>query len=107
MVPPIYNWRSENTKRFIAEKKFSFVAVESDWPDCYNVNRFVKGMPGSGESAYDVLYSFNRWPTWMWANREVVDLVEWLREHNKNFLKSKKWASMIWMSIVYGSQWRL
>lgn len=85
-----YNWRSEITKRLITEKKFSFVGVESDWPDCYNVNRFVKGMPGSGESAYDVLYSFNRWPTWMWANREVVDLVEWLREHNKKLSEEQK-----------------
>ena len=31
----------------------------------------------------EVLHAFERWPTWMWANREVVDLVEWLREHNR------------------------
>ncbi|WP_437980205.1 erythromycin esterase family protein [Sorangium sp. So ce117] len=26
--------------------------------------------------------AFDRWPTWMWANEEVADLVEWLRRHN-------------------------
>ncbi len=55
-----YNWCSEISKRLIREKGFSFIAVEGDWPDCYKVNRYVKGMLDSGGSAYDVLYSFNR-----------------------------------------------
>jgi erythromycin esterase-like protein len=77
-----YKWRSEITKRLINEKGFSFIAVEGDWPDCYKVNRYIKGFPGSGKNAYDVLYSFNRWPTWMWANKEMVELVEWLKLYN-------------------------
>ena len=41
-------------------------------------------MENSGSSsAYEVLHAFNRWPTWMWANREMVDLTEWLKSHNK------------------------
>src|SRR5205823_1834945 len=71
-----YSWRTEITKRLISEQKFSFVAVEGDWPDCYNVNRYVKGMSKSegndsssssnksSSSAYDVLFAFNRWPIW-------------------------------------------
>jgi erythromycin esterase len=96
-----YNWRIEITKRLIAEKKFSFIAVEGDWPACYNVNRYVKGISAttgseeadkssSNDSAYDVLYSFNRWPTWMWANREIVELVEWLRKHNEQLPDEEK-----------------
>jgi erythromycin esterase len=85
-----YSWRSEITKRLIKECGFSFIAVEGDWPDCYKVNHYIKGMSGSSKSAYDVLYSFNRWPTWMWANREIVDLVEWLREYNKNLSEEKR-----------------
>ena len=77
-----YTWRTEISKRLIAEKGFSFIAVEGDWPDCYQVNRYVKALPDSGGSAEEVLHAFARWPTWMWANREVVDLVEWLRSHN-------------------------
>jgi erythromycin esterase len=41
-----YTWRAEITKRLITEKGFSFIAVEGDWPDCYRVNRYVKGMQG-------------------------------------------------------------
>jgi erythromycin esterase-like protein len=85
-----YTWRAEISKRLIQEKGFSFVAVEGDWPDCYRVNRYVKGAPGSGESAYEVLYAFDRWPTWMWANREIVDWVEWLRDYNERKPEEKK-----------------
>jgi erythromycin esterase-like protein len=77
-----YTWRAELSKRLIREKGFFFIAVEGDWPDCYRVNRYVKGYPESGSSAEEVLHAFERWPTWMWANREIVDLTEWLRRYN-------------------------
>ena len=77
-----YTWRAALSQRLIQEKGFSFIAVEGDWPDCYRVNRYVKGYPESGPDAREVLHAFERWPTWMWANEEVVDLAEWLRRHN-------------------------
>jgi erythromycin esterase len=78
-----YTWRAEISKRLIEEQGFSFIAVEGDWPDCYRVNRFVKGVRDAGRDATEVLHAFERWPTWMWANREVVELTEWMREHNR------------------------
>ena len=54
-----------------------------DWPDCYQVNRYVKSLHDSAENATDVLHAFERWPTWMWANREVVELAEWLHARNR------------------------
>ena len=67
-----YTWRAEISRRLIIEKGFSFIAVEGDWPDCERVNRYVKGRDDAGESAREVLHAFGRWPTWMWANHEVV-----------------------------------
>jgi erythromycin esterase-like protein len=78
-----YTWRATLSERLIREKGFSFIAVEGDWPDCYQVNRYVKSYLDAGSSARDVLHAFERWPTWMWANREVVELAEWLHEHNR------------------------
>jgi erythromycin esterase len=78
-----YTWRAEISRRLIEERGFSFIAVEGDWPDCYQVNRYVKGMPNAGENARSVLHAFERWPTWMWANREVVQLAEWLCGFNR------------------------
>ena len=84
-----YMWRAEITKRLVSEKGFSFIAVEGDWPDCYRVNRYAKGMGNSGSSAYEVLHAFSRWPTWMWANKEIVDLIEWLKSHNNKVIEKE------------------
>ena len=85
-----YTWRTEISRRLITEKGFSFIAVEGDWPDCYRVNRYVKGLSEAGESAREVLHTFERWPTWMWANEEIVALTEWLRGHNESLPEEEK-----------------
>jgi len=84
-----YALRMKISKRLIEKKGFSFIAVEGDWPDCYKLNQYVKNHPDSGNSALDVLHSFNRWPTWMWANWETVALTEWLRTYNERRDKVK------------------
>ncbi|RIJ42800.1 erythromycin esterase family protein [Pontibacter oryzae] len=77
-----YTWRTAISRRLIEEKGFTFIAVEGDWPECYAVNRLIKGYQNSGNKIADVLQVYRRWPTWMWANWEVAALIEWLREHN-------------------------
>ncbi len=85
-----YTWRTLISQRLIVEKGFKFIAVEGDWPDCYRLNRYVKNYSDSGKSALEVLHAFNRWPTWMWANWEIVALSEWLYDHNKGYPVNKK-----------------
>src|SRR5206468_6510708 len=76
-----YVWRARISQRLIREKGFSFIAVEGDWPNCYQVNRYVKGqLYGGGPDA--ILRTFTRWPTWMWANWEMTAFVDWLRRYN-------------------------
>ena len=79
-----YTWRATLTRRLLAEKKFSFVAVEGDWPDCYKVNASVTHAPDATEGPREVLHSFDRWPTWMWANTDVVNFATWLRAFNES-----------------------
>jgi erythromycin esterase-like protein len=76
-----YRTRAELTKRLIAEKGFTAVCIEGDWPDAYRVNRYVRGANDDAE-ALDALGGFTRFPTWMWRNADVLDFVGWLREHN-------------------------
>ena len=76
-----YKYRAEITKKLIAEKGFSAVAVEADFPDAYRVNRFVRGA-GKDQTAAASLADFRRYPLWMWRNREVLDFVGWLKSHN-------------------------
>lgn len=76
-----YRARAELTKRLITEKGFEAVAVEADWPDAYRVNRWVRGT-GEDVDAEEALGDFERFPTWMWRNTDVLDFVGWLRDHN-------------------------
>jgi erythromycin esterase-like protein len=46
------------------------------------VNQWVRGQTDRELDAAQVLVEFERWPTWMWANREVADFPDWLRAHN-------------------------
>ena len=85
-----YTWRTYITKRLIEEKGFNFIAVEGDWPDCYRLNRYIKGYDADDKSAFKVLHGFNRWPTWMWANWEIMALAEWLHRHNKGLAANQK-----------------
>ena len=76
-----YRMRAEITKRLVAEKGFSAVCIEGDWPDAYRVNRYVRGADDDAE-AVESLGGFRRFPTWMWRNAEVLDFASWLREFN-------------------------
>lgn len=76
-----YQTRAALTRRLISEKGFSAVAVEADWPDTLRVNAFIHG-EGDDEDASSALGDFQRFPRWMWRNREVEELIDWLRAHN-------------------------
>ncbi len=75
-----YDIRSEITKRLIVEKGFNAIAVEGDWPDAYQVNKYIHGQEfTNGQQAVSV---FDRFPSWMWQNTSIVKLAEWLKKYN-------------------------
>jgi erythromycin esterase-like protein len=76
-----YRERARLTQRLLTEKGFTAVAVEADWPDAYRVNRYVRGV-GTDASGNEALAGFQRFPTWMWRNTEVLSFVEWVRAYN-------------------------
>lgn len=73
-----YRARAAITRRLITHHGFNIVAVEADWPDAANVNRFVRGLP-AGRHAET---AFARFPAWMWRNAEVAEFIGWLRDWN-------------------------
>ncbi|MFC7686419.1 erythromycin esterase family protein [Ureibacillus sp. GCM10028918] len=80
-----YTIRAEFSKRLIEQKGFNVIAVEGDWPSVQAINRYVKGYEDEDKTAKEMLVkSFNRWPSWMWANEEVEAVTEWLKEKNKS-----------------------
>jgi erythromycin esterase-like protein len=76
-----YRERIRITQRLIAEKGFTAVAVEADWPDAWRVNRYVRGVSDDADAG-QALSGFERFPAWMWRNIEVRDFIEWLRDFN-------------------------
>jgi erythromycin esterase-like protein len=76
-----YRERARITRRLIEERGFTAVAVEADWPDAYRINRYVRGT-GDDPDAMASFGDFQRFPRWMWRNADVLDFVEWLRDHN-------------------------
>ena len=77
-----YFERAAITKRLIAEKSFTVIAIEADWPDASRVHRYALGASDDVD-ANEALSGFRRFPTWMWRNTVVVEFVEWLREFNQ------------------------
>lgn len=73
-----YRMRARISRELIIKKKFSFVAIEGDWPDAARVDHYVRHFeyPASEWEA------FARFPVWMWRNKEVQAFVDWLRAHN-------------------------
>jgi erythromycin esterase len=75
-----YEWRSLITSELLRKHGFKFIAVEGDWSPCQSINNFVRRK--SFLSSKETLTHFNRWPTWMWANEEMVKFMDWLKEWN-------------------------
>jgi erythromycin esterase-like protein len=82
-----YYWRRIISEILMRDHGFKFIAVEGDYPDCAKINEFVK----SGEldnfekekTAISFLREFKRWPTWMWANSEIIELMNVMRNINE------------------------
>jgi erythromycin esterase-like protein len=78
-----YRERARITQQLIEDHGFAAVCAEADWPDAYRVNRYVQ-LQGDDATAVDALGDFNRFPSWMWRNTDVVDFVGWLRSYNES-----------------------
>ena len=74
-----YEMRARITRELIEKKGFTGIAVEADWPDAAVIDHYING------TSPDPLLAgspFSRFPSWMWANRSVLDFVEWLKAYN-------------------------
>jgi protein-L-isoaspartate(D-aspartate) O-methyltransferase len=75
-----YRLRARLSRELILHHGFRVIAVEADWPDAAHVDRYIRGLePLAGAGP-----AFARFPTWMWRNTDMVELIEWLRAHNQS-----------------------
>ncbi len=70
-----YRMRARLTKELVAKAGFNLLAVEGDWPDFEEVDRYTRGLTVRAQP-------FQRFPTWMWNNRDFLSFVEWIKSYN-------------------------
>ncbi|OCH99223.1 erythromycin esterase [Legionella jamestowniensis] len=86
-----YQSRIDITRRLIEEKEFMAVAVEGDWPDAYQVHRYIQNNQNDElNEAEEALKDFKRFPTWMWRNTTIPPFIEWLRSYNSDLPPGKR-----------------
>tara|TARA_Y100000589_G_C27157657_1_gene631472 strand:- start:451 stop:1740 length:1290 start_codon:yes stop_codon:yes gene_type:complete len=81
-----YKYRSDITKQLINYDNFNIILFETDWFNLYNVNKYIHNTSQS-KTAEDSLSNINSFPIWLWKNNIIIDLIEWLKNFNKNSKK--------------------
>lgn len=84
-----YQTRIEITKALIEQKDFMAVAIEGDWPDVYQIHRYLQGHTSKDDHLV-ALNAFQRFPTWMWRNTTMPDFLQWLRQYNDELPNPQK-----------------
>ena len=74
-----YRMRTRITTELVMRRGFNIVAIEGDWPDAARIDHHVRGLDFPVREDPP----FTRFPTWMWRNREVLELIAWLKSHNE------------------------
>lgn len=82
-----YEMRARITKELIEKKGFTIVAAEADWPDAAHINHYIHGRE---PEALRQNKPFSRFPTWMWANKSMLEFTHWLRDYNKKVASSEQ-----------------
>jgi erythromycin esterase len=62
----------------VREKGFTVLAIEANWPESLEVDRYIKTGQGDPRKA---LAGMN---FWTWYTEEMLDLVEWMRAYNQS-----------------------
>jgi len=74
-----YRLRARITEALVARKGFNILALEADWPDAAAIDQRVRSRPTTPLREP----MFSRFPSWMWRNREMGALVDWIERRNK------------------------
>ena len=112
-----YKIRSNITKILIRNNNYRVVCIEAEWPDINRVNSYVQ-LKSNDVSAKQSLSNINTFPNWLWNNNIFIELIEWIKNFNKDhkddmvyilgldcqqFIKSYDWIKNFLKSINHPS----
>ena len=81
-----YRTRAAISQCLIERHGFNIVAVEADWPDAGQLDRFARQRDASAWTQN----AFTRFPTWMWRNTDVSRFIHWLHHHNQRLPEDQR-----------------
>ena len=77
-----YNIRKEITQNYIEHYNFNLLLLECDWLNLYKINKLIENKNDETKIS-DLLNKNKSFPKWMWNNKQIVDLFEWINDFNK------------------------
>jgi erythromycin esterase-like protein len=73
-----YRARAAITRRLVERHGFRILAIEGDWPDAAELDRFIRQHGAWGERS-----AFVHFPRWMWRNVEFAHFLKIMRHWNE------------------------
>jgi erythromycin esterase-like protein len=73
-----YRARAAITQRLVERHGFRILAIEGDWPDAAELDRFIRQHGAWGERS-----AFTHFPRWMWRNVEFAHFLKTMRRWNE------------------------
>lgn len=79
-----YAFRKRVTRRLIEDLGVRVLVLEAEWDSARLVDAYIRGLLPPETGARQMLAAaFTHWPQWVWANEEMVEFVQYLKEFNR------------------------
>lgn len=75
-----YEVRANITKQMI-QKGYRVILLEAEWPDIIILNNYIQGR-GLVNNINQAFSHITKFPVWMWKNKVIFDLIEWMKNFN-------------------------
>eukprot|EP01119_Soliformovum_irregulare_P024233 TRINITY_DN8641_c0_g1_i1.p1 TRINITY_DN8641_c0_g1~~TRINITY_DN8641_c0_g1_i1.p1 ORF type:complete len:529 (-),score=139.97 TRINITY_DN8641_c0_g1_i1:41-1627(-) len=90
----LHRERINLSKRIIEEKNISNIALEADYFDVMEINKYITGkidenpldtrVTSEADAANEEKFPLYAWPVRLWRNTHTLSFVRWLRQYNQD-----------------------
>ena len=63
------------------QKGYRVILLEAEWPDIIILNNYIQGR-GLVNNINQAFSHITKFPVWMWKNKVIFDLIEWMKNFN-------------------------
>ncbi len=78
-----YRFRQQVTRELIVSHGVRHLVLEMEADEAARINDWlISSEPDTEDSKEILIRAIRHWPRWVWANREVAEFLDWLRDYN-------------------------